>query len=198
MSRNRKLLLAGIPVVIGALITAAAMIYAQRGSADSPSESTRIETTIGDDAGNGCVNFGAQGTVNCHGAPEKRQSPYGTEEEPSGPGPWGFRVYDTVVDGTDVGLTVRRCPERTCGCVDPHCEKLGIARQDSPLFAVCQFDSGFNGNDTSSVWLKVKWPNNRGGDRTTQVSSEQDPYFGWVLKKYTTPAGHNGNIRTCA
>jgi hypothetical protein len=63
---------------------------------------------------------------------------------------------------------------------------------------VCQFDSGFNGNDTSSVWLKVKWPNNQGGDRTTQVSSEQDPYLGWVLKKYTAPAGHNGNIRTCA
>jgi hypothetical protein len=26
------------------------------------------------------------------------------------------------------------------------------------------------------------------------TSAPDDPYSGWVLRKYTTPAGHNGNM----
>jgi hypothetical protein len=197
MSKTKRILLAGIPVLIAAAVTGSAMIYSQRNHNTQTGTDNHANVNIGNGNANGCVNLGDKGTVNCNSTPGQNTTPYRTDATPTGSGPWAFRVFNTVVDGTDVGLTVRTCPYQTCGCATAHCEKIGIARNDSLLLALCQLDSGFNGNDTTSLWLKIKWPSNRSGDQADYSSSAQDPYYGWVLKKYTTPAGHNGDIPAC-
>jgi hypothetical protein len=120
-----------------------------------------------------------------------------TEDAPVGQGPWAFRVFDTVLNGTDLGLTVRSCPYQKCGCATSHCEKVGISRNGSIIYADCRLDSGFNGNDTTTEWLRIRWPKNRPGDLGVQVSAAQDKFTGWVLAQYATPAGHNGDIPAC-
>src|SRR6266536_2200878 len=127
--------------------------------------------------------------VNCT-EPSTTRGETRTDEKPSGRGPWAFHVEGTVVDGKDQGLWVRSCNEKTCGCSQPHCERICLALQGAPLYAFCQAVSHFNGNDSGSpVWLKISWPSNKPGDTATYVSDPRDKYVGWVLKKYTAPGG---------
>ena len=146
-----------------------------------------------------CV-FGGNAPItgaNCNSNPGSTPD-YRASLEPTGTGPWQYRVVDTVVQGTDEGLLIRSCDHLSCGCGTANCERIGLVRIDAALYAVCQEKSDFNGNDNSdSYWLKVKWPSNTPGDVTVRASSPVDPYTGWALRKYTTPAGHNGNIPTC-
>lgn len=186
-----KLVSTAAATILAALITATAMLLAH---GDTGSGNNQIHGNNGPN----CINSGNQGIQNCVGSPnEHRSDGRATADPPSGRPPWTFYVYDTVADGTDLGLTVRSCNIQSCGCITRNCSTLGFARDGAPLYAFCQLDTKFNGADNSTIWLKVAWPNNKGGDPNVYVSSPQDPYTGWVLKKYTTPGGHNGNIPQC-
>jgi hypothetical protein len=179
-----KLALTAAATILAALITATAMLFAP-GSNGS--------TTIHGDDSNYVINQG-----NCVISPKAPGSDgRATADLPTGPPPWTFYVYNTVADGTDLGLTVRSCNVQSCGCTGRSCATLGFARDGAPLYAYCQLDTGFNGGDNSTTWLKVTWPNDTGGDLNVYTSTPQDPHTGWVLKKYTTPGGHNGNIPQC-
>jgi len=187
-----KVALTAAATITAALITAAAMFLAPAGN-----QSGNNHVQGGD--GTNCNYWGNHGVLNCVApskAPESGND-RATPDPPSGPPPWTFYVYDTVVDGTDLGLTVRACNIQSCGCAERNCNILGYARDGAPLYAFCQLNSNFNGGDTSTTWLKVAWPNGAGGNTNVYTSSSQDPYAGWVLKKYTTPGGHNGNIPQC-
>ncbi|MET8281759.1 hypothetical protein [Micromonospora sp. NPDC005174] len=192
MPSLKKVMITGIPVLVAALVTAGATVYVQNHK-DSPANSG---VAINNGNGN-CVNMGNNGTAYCNPGPIEEKTPYRTDQTPPGPGPWAFRVADTVVAGTDLGLTVRSCPYQLCGCKNALCEKIGLARNASLIYARCHFDSGFNGNDTTTDWLAITWPTNTPGDVTARFDSPGDPYVGWVLAKYTTPAGHNGEIPVC-
>jgi len=199
MPKLRKVLMAGVPILIAAVLTAGATVYAQRGNGTrSPGPGNAVSVEHG--SGN-CINLGGQ-SMTCNAAPSNAATSNPAEsvrtgDAPVGPGPWAFRVFDTVLEGRDLGLTVRSCPYRNCGCSTPHCEKLGFSRNGSLLYALCRLDSGFNGNDTTTEWLKITWPKNRPGDVGVRSSSPHDPFLGWVLAKYATPAGHNGEIPVC-
>lgn len=150
---------------------------------------------------NGNCVFGGNAPItnaNCKADPQSSPD-YRVNVAPIGTGPWQYRVVNTVVDGTDEGLLVRTCDHLSCGCSTAGCEKIGLARGGTALYAMCQEKSDFNGNDNSdSYWLEVRWPSNTPDDVTVRTSAPDDSYTGWVLRKYTTPAGHNGNIPTCA
>ena len=195
MPSLKKVFKVGVPVLLAAALTAGATIYAQRGN-DTRRPGTSNSVSVQHGNGN-CINLGGR-DLTCNVAASEAADSIRTEDAPAGPGPWAFRVVDTVLAGTDLGLTVRSCPYRNCGCAEPHCEKVGFARHGSMLYAACRLDSGFNGNDTTTRWLKIKWPNNRPADSGAYVSAAQDAFVGWVLEKYTSPAGHNGAVPDCA
>ncbi|MET8090222.1 hypothetical protein [Micromonospora sp. NPDC005220] len=192
MPSIKKVMVTGIPVLVAALVGAGATVYAQSRKESPASLGVAI------DNGNGnCVNMGSNGTAVCNLGPIEEQTPFRASQAPVGAGPWAFRVAETVVDGTDLGLTVRSCPYQNCGCSTALCEKIGLARNAMLIYARCHFDSGYNGNDTTTDWLAITWPSNTPGDLTARFDSPGDPYTGWVLAKYTTPAGHNGEIPEC-
>jgi hypothetical protein len=194
-SKKKILAWAGVAaVIIAAIITASALVISRDNSAAGSDNDNKVSV---DDGGGNCINNGTGGQQNCYSSPTTERDSRSVDQPPQGAGPWAFAVKDTVVDGTDVGLLVRVCNKQDCGCGGGHCAKIGIALNASTVHAMCQEDSGYNGNDTSSVWLKIKWPSNAPNSMQPFSSSPDDPYWGWVLAKYTMPAGHNGKIPTC-
>lgn len=191
MPSLKKVMIAGIPVLLAALVGAGATVYAQGHKESSGGSGVAM------DNGSGNCNVAGNGSAVCNLGPTEEQTPYRTGRAPTGPGPWAFRVAGTVVAGTDLGLTVRSCPYQRCGCSTALCEKIGLARNAMLIYARCHLDSGYNGNDTTTDWLAITWPSDKPGDLTARFDSPGDPYVGWVLAKYTTPAGHNGEIPEC-
>ena len=147
---------------------------------------------------NQCIVAGNVQSLNCNKGGIDQDPSYSTSQDPAGPGPWAYRVVNTIVGTKDQGLFVRSCDHESCGCTVPGCARIGLAWLDNEVYAICQEKSDFNGNDNSdNMWLKIKWPTDTPGATTPRTSSPSDPYTGWVLRIYTTPAGHDGKIPAC-
>ena len=190
---GKKVLIPAAGTLVAAIIIAGGNVTARHSRADPGNA-----VTVGPVGGNACgAVAGSNNQVNCP-EPSSSRGQTRTDENPSGSGPWAFYVEGTVVDGTDQGLWVRACNEQTCGCDQRNCEKRGMALQGTVLYAQCQARSTFNGNDSGPpVWLRIQWPSNTPGDIGHHVSDPHDKYAGWVLRKYTSPGGHNGDIPSC-
>jgi hypothetical protein len=185
-------------IILAALITGAVTYFKSDGG--SGNTSTQKGNGNANNQGNGCV---IQGSENVCGQQQPNQnenpSAFVKSVPPTGPGPWQFIVVNTVLaNGTDIGLTIRRCNVANCGCSGPHCERLGFASEYSAVFAVCKTRTNFDaGTGDSPIWFKVKWPNNRGGSSGTFESSRGDAFTGWAFGSYLAPQGHNGEIPNC-
>lgn len=185
--RHRAATIGAGATILAAIIAAVALVVSSNSPAGSVTQDTKNSTVFN----------GIQGDVT-YGDPKDDLAGW-VDTPPVGSGPYMFRVYNTVYEGQDLGLRVRSCNQKSCGCEFSKCELRGIAMAGASLYAECQFDSGFNGGegDLPSVWLKVRWPTNDPGDMGANVGGQNDPYRLWALKAYAQPAGHNGDIPLC-
>jgi hypothetical protein len=188
MVKNLKVWIPAGAAIVAAIISGVFLIFSHSGSA----------TTQTQDRSSGCNNSGNGNSCSIQNGAVQPTANTSASNPPQGPGPWLFRVTNTIVDGKDEGLHVRQCDHMNCGCGIGACNDIGLAQDYEPLYAVCQQQSDYNGGDNQgNKWLKVKWPNHTPAPHSIFQSSPTDQYEGWVLSAYTMPAGHNGDIPTC-
>ena len=111
--------------------------------------------------------------------------------DPSGAGPWRFRVvvYDTVGEG----LKVRSGNQLQADVV-------GMANDYADVWVECQQDTEFDPMISDRIpgrWLRIKWPNLISSNQI-YYSSVNDSHSAWVYAGYTVPSGHSGEVPSVA
>lgn len=177
--------------LVAAIITAAALILAALiGVATKSGADTSPKIENGDNSpcvGNNVCTWNG------------KQSELLELDPPKGPGPWQFFTQDTFTDtGLDVGAVVRPCNVKLCDGKEG--ARLGVARGNSPAYAVCKQRTDFTaGLGDPPVWVKIKWPTNvvAIGGNDVYESRPDSSFEGWVHAHFLRPMGHDGKIPDC-